>query len=415
MEVKLSKFYILLLLVFSWMPRLNIISETDFSYFLLLPCFYFFLSIFKNGFVLRFKDFKWIVFFLLIVTLSSLINAVNFKTMILNIRWLLMPLFFYFFLLNSKLKLNEIKKIIKFIYIIAILHIPIAFFKFYVLEWDGEWPLGLIGYSYSTLFVLIFLSGVLSHYLTFRKLKYLILVLGVLIIAFSSGKRALVLLMPLTILFYFLISGYFKSKFFRSVLIITILVPSILVILIKINPTLNKERKVWGSFDVNYALNYIQEYTSKNRLGEDYRLANRSTTTFYILNYLFENPKNFVFGLGGDKFSKTEMKKDKSSKEVNVIEYGINGFGWLSFQFGFIAAFMWFMFFLKFYRNGKNLYERSNDIFWRTYGLTIMGSSIALSIVQFSYAPDFKNPVFISAVYLFLFPAKILNARYYEK
>ena len=399
-------------MLFAWMPRIGIISETQFSVLLFFPILFFLISVSKNGFLLRLKKIRWFLFFLLIVLISSLYNNIDLVVMLLNIRWLILPFFLMIFMLNSKFTLNQLKSLVKFIYFIALIQIPIAIIKYFILDWDGEWPLGLIGYSYSTLLILMFFSGVMSYFFITKKYKYLLLILGVLIIAISSGKRAVVFLIPL----FFIISNILNMSslkaIFKSVFLFVIISPMIIYVLVRTAPPLNPERKVWGTFDIDYVINYSEVYTSSTRVGEQNKLSNRSTTTSYVFEKLLANPGNFLFGYGGDKFSKTIKGKNKSSNEVAKIEYGINGFTWLAYQFGVISSILWFVFFIKFYFKGKKIFRYTNNTFWKVYGQTIMLSSIGLSFVQFFYAPDYKNPLFISYVYVFLFPTIIINEIY---
>lgn len=399
-------------MLIAWMPRIGIISEAQFSIVLFFPILFFLISVSKNGFLLRLKKTRWFLFFLLIVLLSSLYNNVDFFVMLLNIRWLILPFFLMIFMLNSKFTLNQLKSLVKFIYFIVLIQIPIAIIKYFILDWDGEWPLGLIGYSYSTLLVLMFFSGIMSYYFITKKYKYLLLILGVLIIAISSGKRAVVFLIPLFLMISNILNINSLKNGFKSVFLFIVISPMIIYVLVRAAPSLNPERKVWGTFDVDYVLNYSDDYTSSTRVGVQNKLSNRSTTTSYVFEKLLNNSGNFLFGYGGDKFSKTLKGLNKSSNDVANIEYGINGFSWLAYQFGVISSILWFVFFIRFYFKGKKIFRLTNNTFWRVYGQTIMLSSLVLSFVQFFYAPDYKNPLFISYVYVFLFPALIFKDIY---
>lgn len=396
----------------AWMPRVGIITETQMSILLFFPIIFFLISVSKNGFLLRLKKIRWFLFFLLILLLSSLYNNVDFVVMLLNVRWLILPFFLMIFMLNSKFTLNQLKNLVKFIYFMALIQIPIAIVKYFILGWDGEWPLGLIGYSYSTLFVLIFFSGVISYFMMTKKYKYLLLVPGVLIIAVSSGKRALIFLIPLFVLIFFLMNTNTVKTIFRNIFLFTVISPVVFYVLVRANPSLNPERKTWGTFDIAYVLSYSDEYTSTSRVGEQYKLSNRSTTTIYTFEKLLDNPGNFLFGFGGDKFSKTLRGINKSSSEVAKIEYGINGFIWLAYQFGVVSSLIWFIYFISFFFKGKYFLKYTENTFWRVYWYTIILSSLVLSFVQFLYAPDYKNPLFISYIYVFLFPAVIFKDVY---
>jgi hypothetical protein len=84
--------------------------------------------------------------------------------------------------------------------------------------------------------------------------------LGLASIGFVSLKRAIWFIMPILIgLLMFYVP---KRKIPNRVAILASLaIPLVFYFGIRLNPTLNKERKIWGSFDPGFALNYAKVYS----------------------------------------------------------------------------------------------------------------------------------------------------------
>jgi hypothetical protein len=102
-------------------------------------------------------------------------------------------------------------------------------------------------------FILIWISkrGVFNN-------KDWVYVFMLMFIAFASLKRAIWFIMPAVILlFMYYVHGKFNIKKVLFILPIVILV---FYLGVRLNPTLNKENKIGGSFDLSYVLEYTQNY-----------------------------------------------------------------------------------------------------------------------------------------------------------
>lgn len=92
---------------------------------------------------------------------------------------------------------------------------------------------------------------------------------GLLAIGIMSGKRAVIILFP--VMFVILGMWVAKRKYPKQVMYILLLFPLLLYFGLRLTPTLNPERKVWGSFDPAYAWNYAMNYS----LGEEDKSGER--------------------------------------------------------------------------------------------------------------------------------------------
>lgn len=83
-------------------------------------------------------------------------------------------------------------------------------------------------------------------------------IIGLLIIGFTTGKRAIMFILPVVI---FLSMVYVQGiKLQRYMIVGIALVPLLFYLGVRLTPTLNPEHKVWGSFDWEYAWGYAEEY-----------------------------------------------------------------------------------------------------------------------------------------------------------
>jgi hypothetical protein len=125
-----------------------------------------------------------------------------------------------------------------------------------------------------------------------------------LLIGFASYKRAIWFIMPATILMFM----YFVPKkiSFKRLLYYIPLVPIIFYAGIRLNPTLNKEGKIGGSFDLKYTLDYVQSYSfgKNSETSEVQSGQGRGGAIVLLWNKLFSgNPLSFndYWGFGLEK------------------------------------------------------------------------------------------------------------------
>jgi hypothetical protein len=145
-----------------------------------------------------------------------------------------------------------------------------------------------------------------------------------LFIAFASLKRAIWFIMPVVMLYFtYYVRG--RAKLFSLLYIIPL---GILIFYagIRLNPTLNKEGKIGGSFDFNYVLNYTQNYTfGKTSETSEVQLGKgRGGATFLLWNRLLSD-KSLSFtdywGFGLKEVYTTDYE------EFNETKYGVNSKG----------------------------------------------------------------------------------------
>lgn len=119
-----------------------------------------------------------------------------------------------------------------------------------------------------------------------------ILAILLLFIGFTSNKRAVWFIMPAIIFTFMVFVKRVRIKA-QTILYIILLIPIITYIGIRLNPTLNKEHKYWGSFDPKFTYNYIMYYNFGANNGEQNNKLNtgkgRGGVTMMLINKTFNN------------------------------------------------------------------------------------------------------------------------------
>jgi hypothetical protein len=172
-------------------------------------------------------------------------------------------LFLFFLILQKKLHLPSFcENMNKFIYFLILLQIILSVAKF-LITGPMESIVGSLAFSggsYGATFPL--LAFVFLWF--FRRGNFTrkdwIFIIGLVFIGFVNYKRAIWFIMPLVIgVFMFYIQR--KKVPINLLLLSVILIPLIFYLGVRLNPTLNKEEKVWGSFNLGYAIDYTREYS----------------------------------------------------------------------------------------------------------------------------------------------------------
>lgn len=146
---------------------------------------------------------------------------------------------------------------------LIVIQILISIAKLFILGgflegWVGSMT-GIRGGGAGTSFPLLALMWLaLKTDMRLRKKDWLIII-GLLVLGFAAGKRAVWLLFPL--LFVFLYIFVYHNNVGKKLVYFALLLPVFFYLALRISPTFNPEREVWGSFDPDYAYNFILTYS----------------------------------------------------------------------------------------------------------------------------------------------------------
>ncbi len=153
------------------------------------------------------------------------------------------------------------EQLLRLFYDIGLMQIIISVFKYAVFRSQLE---GLVG-SFSiaggamgtTIPILWFIVLWLYRRGQFGKWDWLYL-LGLLFVGFTTGKRAVMFVLPVVVFVFFVyVQGRKVSKYMVYALA---LVPLLFYLGVRLTPTLNPDNQVWGRFDWDYAFDYAETY-----------------------------------------------------------------------------------------------------------------------------------------------------------
>lgn len=211
---------------------------------------------------------RWIVFTFLLFSVQFALSifffspvATNTTTFLSQYARYIEAFLLYFIIKEAVYRQGRKEQLLKLFYEIGLMQIIISVFKFAVFRTQIE---GLVG-SFSiaggamgtTIPILWFIILWLYRKGQFSKWDWLYL-LGLLFLGFTTGKRAVMFILPVVVFIFFVYVQGVRVK--RSWIVILAFVPLLFYLGVRLTPTLNPEHQVWGSFDWDYAIGYAEEY-----------------------------------------------------------------------------------------------------------------------------------------------------------
>lgn len=348
----------------------------------------------------------WLILFLIVAILSAVLHQMSLGNVVLFFRDYLFVFIFFYGVLNIALTKYEFERIKKLIIYLFVSQIVANIIKYLIVQGIIEPYVGtmaILGGSLTVIFALIGSSYALSIFLITKNKKYLLFVLGFIIFSLLGGKRATIVYFPL--LFILLSYVYqkhfetFKIRGINKLFLFTFLTIGLIYVSVRLMPSLNIEKKVWGSFDIEYAMDYSERYVTAG--GGAVSKVGRSEAPEYILTMLYnDNPYNLLLGYGTGHLVKssfnTELLKSGSQQDLSEDLYGVGyaartAFLQILLQTGILGVLFYFVFVYQIYRYCKkqikqrlnNNEARSDYMFlvalFFIYGLDFFTYSITLS------------------------------------
>ena len=174
-----------------------------------------------------------------------------------------------------------------------------------------------------------------------------IYVLSFLMIPIASNKRAIWFIYPIIIIL--IMYEKITRLSARRVAYIIILVPFLIYFGFRLNPSLNPERKLWGSVDFNYAINYALSYSGDSEEKLEYPYAQgRWGSSALIVKTTLQNPfsRESILGYG-------RSRTGYLSEEFNPLDYGLlkttsmSAIGFMILQMGWPATLLLILLFIN--------------------------------------------------------------------
>lgn len=227
---------------------------------------------------------------------------------------------------------------------------------------------GVIGGGAGTGFPLIALCWVaVNSNMNIRKWYSWIFVFGLLFVGIAAGKRAVIILYP--ILFLALSVFVCRKKYSRRVWILIAAVPLMLYLGVRLTPTLNTENQMWGSFDLDYALNYSENYVAGDEETRDTHYRGRLGSV-RLMGDILKNTNNYtsqtLFGEGVVRaYTSTEDRDayNQFGKDYGLDHRGaLTGVFFLYIAIGIVGVFLFCVYYWQLF--GFVKYKRLRFTMW---------------------------------------------------
>ena len=216
---------------------------------------------------------------------------------------------------------------------------------------------GIGGGGAGTSFPLVALAWVLlNSNMDIKGWKSWLFVAGLMMVGIATGKRAVIFLFPV---FFLILAMYVaRKRYKRGVVISTILiVPLFFYFGLRLTPSLNPEKKFWGSFDPEYALNYAEDYSMgvENKQGDRGEGNGRVGAVKLMLKRIVDidnYSQEYWFGNGLARLYAPPRHFHYSGRKDN---FGVNGRGAMTgfvllyLAIGIIGIIMFFVYYWNFF------------------------------------------------------------------
>ena len=231
---------------------------------MLLSCIYFFYLLHAQKVYQRRE--VWIAIMFVLFSLQFMVSVLMFTkntiTIALSQYARYIEILLLYFIVKRIIYQRGGDNLLKLFYDIGMMQIFLSIIKIPLLGWQIEGLVGsfsIIGGAMGTTIPILWFI-ILWRYKRglFGKWDWLY-ILGLLLVGFTTGKRAVMFILPVIIAAFLIYVPKLKLKS-STVAMVIILVPLLFYLGVRLTPTLNPEHQIWGSFDWEHAMGYAETY-----------------------------------------------------------------------------------------------------------------------------------------------------------
>jgi hypothetical protein len=337
---------------------------------------------------------------LLLILFSYLLTDVNSIKLVLFIRNFFIYYLFFYALFNLNLTLVDKEKIKKLIIYLFFLQVVAAFIKLFIIGKTENFigTMSIAEGSLATIMPLFAIVYLLSNYIVYKNINYIIIMLFFIAIGLISNKIGIIFYIGILYLYLIYIYSNSKSiflnitfikKFFMSIIYFSI----IFSLFISLNPRTNPEGIVGGSVDIEYLMDYSESYqTLSTRKSMGIEGDGRFDAPGVAFRKMGEGGLiNILFGFGPGELVKSSLTAYKNPllDKYHIGYGGRIGLVWTMMQIGLIGLFIFLSFHMFLYRRVKSLYNQNIDNNeYKIYLMTFLGISIIYFLDFFTYSPS---------------------------
>lgn len=275
----------------------------------------------------------------------------------------------------------------------------------------------------TTLFSLAGFATCSIMYFCTKGKKFLWGCLGFVLFGLIGEKRALVFMIPASLLVSFLVYSVFAKQFgisfIKKIIAGVVLVPLLFYVMVRVNPSFNPERKVWGPFDLEYTLNYAKKYNSGTLTNDDDNVGRSEAHAVFHAHIMNDNLYHILFGYGSGLLVQSRFNHEikGSVQDYSFNQWGVGysisiGYLKLLAQVGFVGLGIYFMIYISLLRGIYHGIIRQRANISETFGYGVSAFIIILIMLLLSITYNNSsftfNPVSVWLMWLISYSYKQL-------
>lgn len=265
---KYRRDYIALLFILLSFPRAFMFygstAHNLYKVAMLVLCVYFFYQLHAQKIYQRRE--VWIAFTFALFSLqfmaSVLIFTENTITIVVSQYARYLEIFLLYFIVKRIIYQGGGDNLLQLFYDIGLMQILLSVVKIPLIGWQMEGLVGsftIIGGAQGTTIPILWFIILWRHKRgQFGRWDW-IYILGLLLVGFTTGKRAVMFILPVVVAAFLIYVPKLKLKG-STIAMAIILVPLLFYLGVRLTPTLNPEHQIWGSFDWEHAMGYAETY-----------------------------------------------------------------------------------------------------------------------------------------------------------
>ena len=298
-----------------------------------------------TGDIRKFPFYPFIIVFCMVALFSFFNSEIDPLSFVYFIVYTIFPYLYFVVLINSDEE-EEFSGLSKYLIILVLLQIPVSIIKFILLGQSEQELIGTLSTksgSISTIFPLFAISFLFAKILYERKWIYFLYIIGFIAMGIIGEKRAIGFYAPVLMILVYLIyqvkaKALFTLSTFSNLMIISLIGGIFFYFTIRLNPSLNPEHKVWGSFNYKFVKNYVISYNTRDiNKKELQRVAAFKHFTRYLIQ---KKGTTLLLGEGPGKLIDSKLKEESGTmlKQYGVRYGGRTAFIWLWLQTGVLGT-----------------------------------------------------------------------------
>lgn len=310
-----------------------------------------------------------IYLFLLFALMSALSLIFNGTSLVLCLFFLQSTMIGYIYFLvifneNDLSLINSVCRYIKYVFGVQIIAILIKFFIIGISESGSIGTMSLTSGSLSAIFPLFVISVIMPFWLYGKTstISFIVLATGFWVFGIIGDKRALLWMYPMFIailLLFFLLQERTRwAKVIRNFAIIGLMGVFSFYFAARLLPTMNPEREVWGSFDIEHIFGASQNYALEQNRDRDQE-GRLSAWQYLPMHLQSKGDLSFLLGDGPGILIATSFRNSNLSdlseselfEQLYDLSYGVRvGFLWIMAQVGFLGVVSYIFFIMSIIR-----------------------------------------------------------------